>query len=574
RGRRPGDVPVGLRERVPRGVRVVVLVRPVRLGLGPAKAQARRLGVRRRRREGDVGLVRPDRGLPRRGRDGVHDGPGREGLGPGGLRAQARCGGGEEEGRGQVRRGRLGRKPEGGRGGGEEGLDRHGVRRGASRPLLGRRVEGILAVPCLELLDSPVEPVLHHVAHVIVRLPDLRPRHGQDHLDVLQCEPVALDALERLRAADEGLDVLRVDLEDRRAVLDDAVEVRDLLVAGGPVRVRLHGQVGHGLALALQAGEAFGVVFDGDWDASGRGEGTSLGSRATNVATRLLQVDATLDSRHHPLEVRVPSIQSARQFDGFECSSNVAVRHLLLAFSDVGSHRLTALQFREVLLHALQVGIGRVHGQARLERLDTAFQVIFGLERRGQAEVTLDERLIGLDARAGGVLHFIVAADLFVAGRHVGPVGGHIWVDRGGLLVLGNCRLVISGLEVLVALCLEGLCSRVPGMVCVIKYAQLGPLSSQQCHTIHNSSTEDQEFQRWLVKPGGSASGSAGASYVRLGSRRSCRAGRPCERAASSSPPPICLLREGRRAACRAVSKSRGPWIFSAVGFGSRTERK
>lgn len=107
--------------------------------------------------------------------------------------------------------------------------------------------------------------MLHHIAHVDVALPDLRAPHGEHGLDVLQREPVALHPLERLRAPDERLDVLGLDLEHGGAVLDDAVEVRNLFVARGAVGVGLHGEDGHGLAAAREAVEAFRVVFDGDW---------------------------------------------------------------------------------------------------------------------------------------------------------------------------------------------------------------------------------------------------------------------------------------------------------------------
>ena len=106
--------------------------------------------------------------------------------------------------------------------------------------------------------------MLHHVAHVHIRLPHLGEGHRQHRLDVLQREAVPLDTLEGLRPAHQGLDVFGVDLEDGRAVLDDAVEVGYLLVARRPVGVGLHGQIGVFLAGAFQPLDAFGVVFDGD----------------------------------------------------------------------------------------------------------------------------------------------------------------------------------------------------------------------------------------------------------------------------------------------------------------------
>lgn len=107
------------------------------------------------------------------------------------------------------------------------------------------------AIPSLELLHSPIQPMLHHIAHVHVALPHLRIRHGQHGLDILQCKAVSFHALEGLRATYERLDVLGIDLEDRGAILDDAVVVRNLFVASGPVGVGFHGEVGLGFAAAL-----------------------------------------------------------------------------------------------------------------------------------------------------------------------------------------------------------------------------------------------------------------------------------------------------------------------------------
>ena len=85
--------------------------------------------------------------------------------------------------------------------------------------------------------------MLHHVAEVEVGPSDLVEGHGEDGLDVLEGEAVPLDSLEGLGSADECLDVLGVDLQDGGAVLDDAVEVGDLLVARRPVGVRLQRQL-------------------------------------------------------------------------------------------------------------------------------------------------------------------------------------------------------------------------------------------------------------------------------------------------------------------------------------------
>ena len=70
----------------------------------------------------------------------------------------------------------------------------------------------------LELVDGPLESVLHHVAKLKFLLADLVVGHAQYLLDVLQSEAVALQTLEGLSAADESLDVLGIDLQNGRAV--------------------------------------------------------------------------------------------------------------------------------------------------------------------------------------------------------------------------------------------------------------------------------------------------------------------------------------------------------------------
>ena len=122
---------------------------------------------------------------------------------------------------------------------------------------------GPLIIPSLELLHSPIQSMLHHVTHVHIRLPHRCIRHGQDGLDILQREAVPLHPLEGLRATDQCLHVLGIALQYRRAVLDDAVEIRNLFVACGSVGVGLHGQIRLTFATAFEAIETFRVVFDG-----------------------------------------------------------------------------------------------------------------------------------------------------------------------------------------------------------------------------------------------------------------------------------------------------------------------
>mmetsp|Transcript_25857 Transcript_25857/g.47284 ORF Transcript_25857/g.47284 Transcript_25857/m.47284 type:complete len:114 (+) Transcript_25857:318-659(+) len=110
-----------------------------------------------------------------------------------------------------------------------------------------------LAISSLELLDSPIQPMLHHITHVHIALPHLRIWHSQHRLDILQRESVPLHTLERLGATDERLDTLGIDLQDGRAVLDDAVEIGNLFVARSSVGVGFHGEVGLGFASALES---------------------------------------------------------------------------------------------------------------------------------------------------------------------------------------------------------------------------------------------------------------------------------------------------------------------------------
>ena len=99
--------------------------------------------------------------------------------------------------------------------------------------------------------------------------------HDDLHLyhPYLQRHLVALDGLEGLRAADEGLDVVGSDLEDGGAVRDDAVEVGELLVAGGAVGEDLERQL---RALVRELVQRLGVLLDGlfeDRGSCGRGNG-------------------------------------------------------------------------------------------------------------------------------------------------------------------------------------------------------------------------------------------------------------------------------------------------------------
>lgn len=60
--------------------------------------------------------------------------------------------------------------------------------------------------------------MLHPVAKVKVHLADRVVGHAEHLLDILKCEAVALQSLEGLRTADEGLKVVGVDLENGSAI--------------------------------------------------------------------------------------------------------------------------------------------------------------------------------------------------------------------------------------------------------------------------------------------------------------------------------------------------------------------
>lgn len=74
--------------------------------------------------------------------------------------------------------------------------------------------------------------MLHHVAQIEVGLSDLVILHHEHRLDILQGKSVAFDSLKGLGPTNEGLDVFGIDLQDGRAIGNDAVEVGDLFVTG------------------------------------------------------------------------------------------------------------------------------------------------------------------------------------------------------------------------------------------------------------------------------------------------------------------------------------------------------
>mmetsp|Transcript_23624 Transcript_23624/g.49877 ORF Transcript_23624/g.49877 Transcript_23624/m.49877 type:complete len:245 (-) Transcript_23624:87-821(-) len=228
--------------------------------------------------------------------------------------------------------------------------------------------------------------------------------------------------------------------------------------------MRFRGQIGVFLATPLQPVEAFRVVFDGHFEIRRLVRiipafFVHLVHREGRLALPFQPLELGLDARHHPLDVGVAGVETRCQLERLERPRNVTVLHLVLRLATEGGDLLGALELRQVLLHLFEVGVGGVDGQAGFQGFDAAFEVVLGLEGRGEAEVALDEGFVGLDAGAGGGFHFFVVRDLFVAGGHVGPVGGDVGVDGGGFLVFGDGGFVAAFFEVFVAFGFEGFCS-------------------------------------------------------------------------------------------------------------------
>lgn len=91
--------------------------------------------------------------------------------------------------------------------------------------------------------NDTIQSVLHAVGQVIGGLADDIHAIVQHLSHVLQGRLVALTSFVRLRTTNEGLDIVGFVFEDSGGVADDAVEVGQLLVAGGAVAVALQCQV-------------------------------------------------------------------------------------------------------------------------------------------------------------------------------------------------------------------------------------------------------------------------------------------------------------------------------------------
>ena len=108
-----------------------------------------------------------------------------------------------------------------------------------------------ISLRTFELLHSSIQPMLHHVAHVHVALPNLCIWHGQNRLHILQCKSVAFHTLKCLCTTNECLYIFRINLKDGSTILDDTVKVGDLFVTSGSVGMSFDGEVGLGFTAFL-----------------------------------------------------------------------------------------------------------------------------------------------------------------------------------------------------------------------------------------------------------------------------------------------------------------------------------
>lgn len=249
----------------------------------------------------------------------------------------------------------------------------------------------------------------------------------------------------------------------QKLTLNGTIEVADLLVASGAVGVSLERELGQLLPLLLEIVQALGVLLDGCLEV-----GilvllvalllVRLGAGEAGFALGLHLLPAGLDLAHHALNVGIAGVETAGQFQSLVRTGDVSALHLLIGLAAVGGDLLPALELGNVLLHLLEVGVGRLDGEAALQGLDATLQIVHALLGGGQTEVSLDEVLVGLDARARGFAHLLVVAELFVTGGHVGPVGRDGGIDGGGGVVLLNGLGILAGLEEGVTLALDGFC--------------------------------------------------------------------------------------------------------------------
>lgn len=336
----------------------------------------------------------------------------------------------------------------------------------------------------LVLSNNTIESVLHAVSEVIRGLSD-RFQAVSEHLaHVLQRGLVSLDGLEGLGASHEGLDVIGLVLQHVGGVLDGAVEVRELLVAGRSVVVALDRELA---ALVGDGTESLGVRLDGSLKIG------ILELRVALLLHALLAIQASnavllgalvqgAHTVHQLSEGGVGGVKTQGAVDGLVGPGVVLAAQLALGQLHSRLHLLHAVRLLELPEHLLEVGVGRLDAEAALHGFQGVVDVVEVLQGQGEAEVTLHEAAVRDDAAAtvlrglvplskGGIartntgtsnesLHGCESLLLMITVRiHVlsiipsvgeeGNIGG---VGLDGLGVLGDGLAVVLGLEEVVAL--------------------------------------------------------------------------------------------------------------------------
>mmetsp|Transcript_22360 Transcript_22360/g.48582 ORF Transcript_22360/g.48582 Transcript_22360/m.48582 type:complete len:221 (+) Transcript_22360:379-1041(+) len=219
--------------------------------------------------------------------------------------------------------------------------------------------------------------MLHHIAHIHIRLSNTRIRHVKNSLDVLKSKPITLHALKGLCTTDKSLDILRIHLKHGSTILNNTVKIGNLFVASCTVRMSLHGQITLLLPPTLQPLNTLGIMINRHLKIRILVSIippllVHLIRRKVRLTLSLHTLKLGLHTRHHTFNVWISRIHPRSKFKGFVRPPNIPVGHLFIAFANVGCHGLSALELREVLLHLFQIGIARVHGESTLECFDTS----------------------------------------------------------------------------------------------------------------------------------------------------------------------------------------------------------
>ena len=229
----------------------------------------------------------------------------------------------------------------------------------------------------------------------------------------------------------------------------------------GTIGIGLEGKIRSLLAFLLQLVEALGVVLDGNFKV-GILVGlvaiflVSLDRRKAGLALLFHLVEFWLDFSHHLFDDWISRIHATGEIELLHGPGNVAVLHQLFRLVAVGGDLFVALQLGDFLLHALQVGVGRLNSKAAFQSLDAVVEVVELLVGDRQAEVPLDKVLVRLDTGASGIGHFIVLVKLLVASGHVGPVAGDVGIEGSRFLVFLDGLGKLARLEKFIALGFDG----------------------------------------------------------------------------------------------------------------------